>query len=170
MKTNSKFSFLLGLFVLLGLTSCKNDSNKDIAESMPGIVLENMDTIVNPKDDFYNYVNGTWLKTTKIPEEESRWGGFGVLRKSTRNDVLSIVKTAKELGSYTEGTDQKKALLLFETELDTVARDEAGLKPLHPLLKAIDGIKSIADVQSVYANTLGVDAPFFGFHSFSRFK
>ncbi len=166
MKTNYKFSFLLGSFVLLGLISCKNDSNKDIAENTAGIDLLNMDAEVSPKDDFYNYVNGNWMKTTTIPEEESRWGGFGVLRKSTRNDVLEIVKTAKELGSYTEGTDQKKALLLFETELDTVARDKAGMTPLLPLLDAIEGINSVADLQSVYANTLGVDAPFFGFQVF----
>ena len=125
-------------------------------EKIPGIVLENMDTTVSPKADFYNYVNGNWMKTNKIPEDQASWGGFGVLRKSTRNDVLEIVKTSKELGSYAEGTDQKKALLFFESELDTVARNEAGLKPLEPLLEAINGIKSIKDMQTVYAKTLGV--------------
>jgi putative endopeptidase len=120
-----------------------------------------MDTTVSPKQDFYNYVNGNWMKTNKIPEDQASWGGFGVLRKSTRNDVLEIVKTSKELGSYADGTDQKKALLLFESELDTVARNAAGLAPLKPLLQAIDGITNIKDMQTVYAKTLGVDAPFF---------
>jgi len=166
MKTTFKNSLFIGTLALIGLVSCKKDSNKEMAEKIPGIVLENMDTTISPKDDFYSYVNGNWVKSTTIPEEESRWGGFNVLRKSTRNDVLSIVKTAKELGSYAEGTDQKKALLLFETELDTVARDEAGLKPLEPLMNAIDGINNLSDMQSVYANTLGVDAPFFGFQVF----
>ncbi|MBT8305243.1 MAG: M13 family metallopeptidase [Bacteroidia bacterium] len=166
MKTTLKKSLLLGSAVLIGLISCKKDSDKEIAEKIPGIVLENMDTTVSPKDDFYSYVNGNWVKTTTIPEEESRWGGFNVLRKSTRNDVLSIVKTAKELGSYDEGTDQKKALLLFESELDTVARDAAGLEPLKPLLSAIDGISNLTEMQSVYAKTIGVDSPFYGFQVF----
>ena len=106
------------------------------------------------------------MKTNKIPEEESSWGGFGVLRKSTRNDVLEIVNTSKELGAYKEGTDQKKALLFFESELDTVARNEVGIKPLNSMIKAIDGINTISDMQTVYAKTLGVDAPFFGLQVF----
>ena len=148
----------------LVLVACKDDKKDTIAavEMIPGIVLENMDTTVSPKDDFYSYVNGNWVKTNTIPDEESRWGGFGVLRKSTRADVLDIIKTAKEVGAYADGTDQKKALLVFESELDTIARDAAGVKPLQPLLDAINGINSVADMQTVYAKTLGVDAPFFG--------
>ena len=114
-----------------------------MVEKIPGIILENMDTTVSPKEDFYNYVNGNWMKTNTIPDDESRWGGFGVLRKSTREDVLDIINTSKELGTYKEGSDQKKALLIFESELDTVARNEAGIKPLQPLLEAINSISSV---------------------------
>jgi len=162
MKTNYKFSFILGSIVLLGLISCKNDSNKDIAEVTPGIVLENMDNEVSPKDDFYNYVNGTWDKTTTIPEDETRWGGFGVLRKSTRADVLEILKTSKELGSYSEGTDQKKGLQIFESELDTIARNKAGIVPLMPYINSIAGINNLDDLQSVIAKEIAVSTPFIG--------
>lgn len=156
---------LLGLFVF---ASCKEKSKDNMAqvEKIPGIILENMDTLVNPSDDFYNYVNGNWMKTNTIPDEESRWGGFGVLRKSTRADVLQILNTSKELGTYAEGTDQKKALLIFESELDTVARNKAGIEPLKPLLEAINSIKSVKDMVNIYATTLGVSAPFMGLSSF----
>lgn len=163
MKINSKNTFFLSLFTFMVILACKEETN-DVAEAekIPGIILENMDRDIDPKDDFYNYVNGTWMKVNTIPDEESYWGGFGVLRKSTRNDVLEIINTSKELGTYAEGTDQKKALLVFESELDTVARNEAGVKPLQPLLDAINGITNISDLQSVYAKTLGVGSPFFG--------
>lgn len=164
MNTNMKKLLSITALAFLVLVACKDDKKDTIAavEMIPGIVLENMDTTVSPKDDFYSYVNGNWVKTNTIPDEESRWGGFGVLRKSTRADVLDIIKTAKEVGAYADGTDQKKALLVFESELDTIARDAAGVKPLQPLLDAINGINSVADMQTVYAKTLGVDAPFFG--------
>ncbi|WP_347924288.1 M13 family metallopeptidase [Pontimicrobium sp. SW4] len=164
MKINSKSVSLLGLFAFLAVVACKEDTSKDTAEAekIPGIILENMDRDVNPKDDFYNYVNGNWMKTNVIPDDRTRWGGFGVLSKSTDEDVLEIIKTSKELGKYAEGTDQKKALLIFETKLDTVARDEAGIKPLQPLLDAINGINNLSDMQTVFATTLGVDAPFTG--------
>lgn len=164
MKINQIKLFFASMFVFLGLMACKEDAKNDTAEAekIPGIILENMDTSVSPKDDFYNYVNGNWMKTNTIPDDRTRWGGFGVLRKSTDEDVLNIIKTSKELGKYSEGSDQKKALLIFESELDTVARNEAGIKPLTPLLDAINSINNLNDMQTVYATTLGVDAPFAG--------
>ena len=153
---------------LVSLVSCKNQG-ADMASNttVPGIVLENMDPSVNPKDDFYNYVNGSWSKNTKIPDDETRWGGFGVLRKSTRQDVLEIINASKELGTYKAGSDQKKALLVFESELDTISRNEAGISPLKPLLTAISEIKTLNDLQDVYAKTIGVDAPYFGMSAFA---
>ena len=162
MKINVTKLLLLSVFSFLGIVACKEEANKDMAEKIPGIVMENMDTSANPKDDFYNYVNGNWMKTMTIPDDEVSWGGFGVLRKSTRMDVLEIINTSKELGTYAEGTDQKKALLIFESELDTVARNKAGIEPLKPLLSAIDGINNLEDMQTVYASVNGVDAPFAG--------
>lgn len=148
----------------MAVMACKNnpqDQTTDL-EKIPGIILDNMDPSVDPKDNFYDYVNGNWVKTNTIPDDESRWGGFSVLRKSTRKDVLDIIKTSKELGTYAEGTDQKKALLVFESELDTVSRNEAGITPIQPLLQAINSIQSVADLQQIYASTVGISAPFVG--------
>ena len=149
---------VLCAFGLLVFNACKTDSKNKFsdAEKIPGIILENMDLNVSPKDNFYDYVNGNWMKTNTIPDDESRWGGFGVLRKSTRKDVLDIIKTSKELGTYEKGSDQKKALLMFESELDSVARTTAGITPILPLLEAINSIQNIADMQTVYAKTVGL--------------
>jgi putative endopeptidase len=164
MKINQTKLLFASLFAFLGLMACKEEPKNEMAEAekIPGIILENMDTSVDPKQDFYSFVNGNWVKTNTIPDDESRWGGFGVLRKSTRADVLEIIKTSKELGKYEEGSDQKKALLIFESELDTLARNEAGIEPIRPLLNAINSINSLSDMQTVYAKTVGVSAPFAG--------
>jgi len=150
----------------IAFASCKNDAkNSDtdvvaVVEKIPGIVLENMDTGVSPKEDFYNYVNGNWMKNTKIPDDRTRWGGFGVLRKSTDNDVLDILARAKESGKYSPETDQAKALAIFDTKLDTVARNEAGLKPLQPALDDIASIKNLSDLQTILAKNPSVSSPF----------
>ena len=113
---------------LIAFTSCKEEAKTETkTEEIPGIVLENMDTSVNPKEDFYNYVNGSWMKNTEIPKERTTWGGFSVLRKSTDDDVLKILALAKEGGSYGPETDQAKALAIFDTKLDTTARNTACL-------------------------------------------
>lgn len=154
------FKTIILCSTLLVFNSCQNSKSEN--EKIPGIILENMDTSVDPKDDFYNYVNGNWMKTNTIPDDESRWGGFGVLRKTTRQDVLEIIKTAQINDNYKEGSDQKKALLIFETKLDTIARNKAGIKPIQHLLDAIEGITNIDELQTVYATITGISAPFAG--------
>ena len=164
MKTNIKSILIVSVLAVFAFIGCKEEPKEETAmvETIPGINLDNMDTSVSPKDDFYNYVNGKWAKNTQIPEEETRWGGFGVLRKDTREDVLEILKTSKELGKYEEGSDQKKALLIFESELDTIARNEAGITPLKPILEKINSINSLSDMQTIEATTMGVASPFAG--------
>ena len=132
-------------------------------EALPGINLKNMKPEISPKDDFYNFVNGTWMDDTEIPADRSSWGGFSVLRKSTDNDVLEILAKAKASGKYGPETDQAKALAIFDTKLDTIARNKAGLKPLQPALDAIAGIKNLNDLQTVLAKNDAVSSPFVGF-------
>lgn len=157
--------------VAIVATSCKNDTDKNMAitdTEEHGIILANMDTTVNPRDDFYNYVNGSWMKNTEIPDDQVRWGGFGVLRKSTDKDVLEILKNAKESGKYGENTDQAKALAIFASELDTVARNKAGIQPLQPALDAIASIETTEDFQKVITTQIAVSQPFFGLAAFSN--
>ncbi len=39
-----------------------------------------MDTNVKPGDDFFMYVNGTWIAETEIPADKASYGGFRILR------------------------------------------------------------------------------------------
>ncbi|WP_340156731.1 M13 family metallopeptidase [uncultured Maribacter sp.] len=146
---------------LVALASCKEEAKPTAeAEKIPGIVLTNMDTTQNPKSDFYNYVNGNWMKFTEIPDDRTSWGGFSVLRKSTDDDVLKILATAKESGNYAADTDQAKALAIFDTKLDTAARNKAGISPLEPAFKEIESIKNLNDLQTVLATNAAVSSPF----------
>jgi putative endopeptidase len=152
------------------IVACNNDKKMAKADNEErGIILSNMDTTVSPKEDFYNYVNGTWMKTTEIPDDQVRWGGFGVLRKSTDADVLNIIKKAKESGKYAPETDQAKALAIFASELDTVARDAAGIDPLKPALAKIATITNVADFQKIMTeDAVTVSQPFIGVAAFSN--
>ncbi|MAZ73653.1 MAG: endothelin-converting protein [Flavobacteriaceae bacterium] len=173
MKRNIITSTIAVAALALVVTSCDDkNKDKDMAQADTeerGIILSNMDTTVSPKKDFYNYVNGNWMKNTEIPDDQVRWGGFGVLRKSTDQDVLKILNNAKESGAYGADTDQAKALAIFTSELDTVARNEAGIKPLQPALDAIASIKTVEDFQKVVTTrATEVAQPFFGIAAFSN--
>ncbi len=114
----------------------------EIAQEPEGIELEYMDRNVNPRDDFYNFVNGTWMKKTEIPADRSRWGSFNELRKQTDLNVLNLLEDALQNKTYKPESDQGKALAYFESYLDTAGRNKLGIKPLMPYLERIRNIRS----------------------------
>ncbi|SEP28095.1 endothelin-converting enzyme/putative endopeptidase [Flavobacterium sp. CF108] len=117
------------------------------AAKEPGINVSYMNTKISPSQDFFQYVNGTWLDKTEIPSDRTTWGSFNELIKKTDKDVMSILKDASKNPKYKSDTDQGKAVNLFLTVLDTVGRNKAGINPLKPYLKKIDAIKNVADLQ-----------------------
>jgi putative endopeptidase len=114
----------------------------------PGINLSYMNTKISPTEDFFRYVNGTWLDKTEIPSDRNSWGSFNELRQKTDDNSLAILKEASKDPKYKSNTDQGKAIALFNTILDTVGRNKLGVKPLEPVLKKIDAIKNVADLQN----------------------
>lgn len=118
-------------------------------EKKPGIDLSLMDKSVRPNDNFFNFVNGTWFKNTEIPADRTRWGSFDELRQKTDVDALAILEEAANNPAYKSNTDQGKAINLYRTIMDTVARNKAGIKPLKPYLDKINKVKSVADLQKL---------------------
>jgi putative endopeptidase len=115
----------------------------------PGINLDLMDKTIKPSDDFFKFVNGTWLKNTEIPADKTRWGSFDELRQRTDKDALAILAEATKDPKYTATTDQGKAINMYKSIMDTVARNKKGIMPLKPYLVKINTIKNIADLQKV---------------------
>ncbi|GAA6771400.1 hypothetical protein AAGS39_21470 [Flavobacterium sp. CGRL2] len=108
---------------------------QDAASKEPGINVSYMDTKVSPSQDFFKYVNGTWLQKTEIPSDRTTWGSFNELIKRTDKDVMTVLKDASKNPKYKSNTDQGKAVNLFNTVLDSVGRNKRGIEPLKPYLK-----------------------------------
>lgn len=53
-----------------------------VAVSAAARLLENMDTSVDPCDNFFEYACGSWLKQNVIPESSSVYSTFMTLRDS----------------------------------------------------------------------------------------
>jgi putative endopeptidase len=157
-KTTTKFVF----FIALGILAA--NSNDAQAQKKPGINLDLMDKSVKPSDDFFKFVNGTWLKNNPIPADKTRWGSFDELRQNTDKDALAILKEAGNNPKYKSSTDQGKAISMYKTAMDTVARNKYGIEPLKPYLKKINAVKNIKDLQKLMMETeaRGGGVGFFG--------
>ena len=134
-------------------------------QKKPGIDMSLMDKSVSPKDNFFQFVNGTWLKNTEIPADKTRWGSFDELRQNTDKDALAILKEAAKNPKYKSNTDQGKAISMYKSAMDTVARNKQGIAPLKPYLAQIDAVKNIRDLQKLMMEqeAKGGGVGFFGF-------
>ena len=134
------------LIVACGGNNKKSENAMTDKNADKGLSLAEMDTTVRPQDDFYNYVNGTWAKTAKIPADKPTWGSFHILREKTDENCLLILDNLlKE--NFAQGTEGQKIKDLYESFIDWKKRDAEGLKPIEGLLTKIDNIKTLADLQ-----------------------
>lgn len=134
------------------------------------INIDYMDKDIRPQDDFYNYVNGNWMKTTEIPSDRARWGSFDELREKT--DIVSLGILKGLLGKeYPKGSDQQKIGDLYQSYIDFDSRDKTGITPIKPFLDKIDNINSIKDLERYLTEVtpMGLN-PFYGFGVRSHMK
>lgn len=130
-------------------------------ELTSGINKKNMDTKVKPGDNFANYVNGTWLKTMKIPADKASYGAFDMLYDQSQKDVKAIIEEAAK-SNAADGTDEQKIGDFYASFMDRKGRDAKGLEPIKNEIKAIDAIANYDDLASFFgtANRTGINTPF----------
>ncbi|UMY67191.1 M13 family metallopeptidase [Flavobacterium sp. HJ-32-4] len=116
-------------------------------KSEPGINTSYMDPKTSPKNDFFRYVNGAWLDATEIPGDQTTWGSFNELRKNTDRDALNILKRTAKDNTLPSQDDRAKAVNLYRTVMDTVARSRAGASPLKPTLGKIAKVQSVRELE-----------------------
>jgi putative endopeptidase len=140
-KVNAYALLLLGIInTNVGYAQKKKSTVK------PGINVGLMDKTVKPGNDFFRFVNGTWYDKTEIPADKTRWGSFDELRQTTDKDALAILQEAANNKMLDPKSDQAKAVNVYNTYMDTIARNKAGIEPLKPYLDKINAVKNLADL------------------------
>ena len=127
-----------------------------------GIDQSNMDRAVRPQDNFFEYVNGTWLRDAEIPADQTSIGGFRDLRENARQDVLVIIQDLATQTDVQPGSDEQKVADLYNSFMDTLAVANAGLAPLQPELAAIGALTDKTDLAAylAHARMIGGGGPF----------
>ena len=140
---------LLGLLSLALLQSCTTSPQKttDAMKKYPAFDVQNMDTTVKPGDDFFAYVNGTWLKNNPIPADKNSKNVFDELVERNRDNIKEIIIDAATAKDVQPGSNKQKIGTFYNSGMDTVKIEEQGIKPLKMFFDKIDSIKTIDDVQ-----------------------
>ncbi len=128
-----------------------------------GIDIANIDSTVKPTDDFYQYVNGKWLKNNPIPETESRWGSFNELEKTNKAKLKTILEGAAADKTAKPGSNTQKIGDFYSLAMDSTKLNKDGFSPLKGEFEKINNVKTTDDLakEVAHLHMMGV-GPMFG--------
>lgn len=121
------------------MSTTAGSSDKTNAKSI-GFSLEYMDQTADPREDFYHYAVGNWLKTNPIPPDKSRWAAFSELHDRNLLLLKAILEEA-EKQSAAQGSPKQLIGDFFKSAMNTTKIEELGLTPVIPLLRRIETVE-----------------------------
>ena len=110
-----------------------------------------MDRSVAPSQDFFQHAVGTWLETTPIPAEYSRYGVDEEVEVRTFGILKDLLETAAHDSKAPRGSDRQKVGDFYAAGMDEGAIARAGTRPLAGALARIRAIRSRAGLASALA-------------------
>ena len=131
---------MAGLATMMACTSEKKMGS--------GMDLSNFDKTVKAGDDFYQYACGGWMKNNPLPPAYPRYGSFDVLAEENNKRVNGILDELLK-GSYEKGSVEQKLSDLYKLAMDSVKREQDGVKPLMPIIERMENAKTVEELFSI---------------------
>src|SRR5262245_12225730 len=111
---------VIGLAVLTvagtwNLRATANEGNPDTV----GFDVSHMDKTCKPCDDFFQYVNGNWIKNNPIPPDYASWGSGAILHENNQKQLRTILEKAAANSSASVGSSDRKVGDFYASCMDT---------------------------------------------------
>jgi putative endopeptidase len=131
-------------FAMTGFTTVSCGTKKSAEEIVENNNYETidesyMDKSVSPKDDFFQFANGTWCKNNPVPDSESRWGSFNELDKANKEKLTKILIEA----SASKGENGTINQILGDYYLTYIDMRQRNIELYRPIGLEIDLINSL---------------------------
>jgi len=126
-----------------------------------GIALQYVEPAARAQDDFFEHVNGKWLKSVAIPADKSSWGAFHQLADNTQPQLRAIIERAMADKNAGAGTEERKIGDFYASYMDEARLEQLGIAPLKEQLARIDAVQDKAALPALFAqlNRIGVTVP-----------
>jgi putative endopeptidase len=131
------------------------------AKSSSGLNYDAMDLSIRPQDDFYAFVNGTWLNETKIPQDKSQYGSFDIIYEKTQKRLSKLIQEAAKSDDIGVQSNSQKLGGLYNSFINKDVIERLKNKPLHEELLGISQIKKVDELAEKFGqlSSLGVETP-----------
>lgn len=143
-KINFKNLWIFALLAVVGMVSC----NKKV-EQTAGIRIENLDTLVSPSIDFYEYACGGWIKNNPLTPEYARFGSFDKLAENNREQLRVLIEEIAQKETFAAGSIEQKIGDLYNLALDSAKLNVDGFEPINAELTAISKLSNKSDLSKL---------------------
>lgn len=109
------------------------------------------------QDNFFQAVNGQWLKEHTIPADRARDGAFLALRDQAEAEVREIIEACAN--GEISGSDAEKIGRLYRAFMDTDTIEARGTSPLHDELAPVRGAETKDELAAALGALAAVEGP-----------
>ncbi|MDP9047393.1 MAG: M13 family metallopeptidase, partial [Bacteroidota bacterium] len=172
MKIKYNYFMLIGLLCLSVTTFAAIGGKKGKAGAKRNVAIPpkkfidpaNMDLSVRAGDNFFEYANGTWVKTHPIPDKQTRWGSFGILSQENTDRLLVILKDVSKTPGLPKGSLKQRVGDMYASGMDSLSIEKRGYEPIKGDLDRIRRVNSEAGVinEMTYERSHAIADPLFG--------
>ncbi len=153
------------VFITFLITACTGMNSQQQAQLKSGIDKSGFDLSVRAQDDFYDHVNGTWLKTTEIPADKSNYSMFAKLADEAEINIRTIIEDTSKKQNLKQGSPAQKIRDYYNTYTELAENPEVNLRGLANELELIKDISNHGDLIVAFAELgkVGVSNPLGGY-------
>jgi putative endopeptidase len=156
-----------GLFAVVSLGACAPGTPAAGGTAAPspalalGVDTTGFDRGVRPQDDFFQFVNGSWIRSTQIPADRSSTGTFLLLRDNAQAALRAIIDSVSAAPNAA-GSEGQKVGDLYRSFMDTARIDQLGVAPVRGDLQRIAAVTGRGEYPRLFAEMrrMGVGTPF----------
>lgn len=139
----------------------KNSTTSTSSKQKDLTLKTRLDHTIRPQDDFFEHVNGKWLRANPIPNDERKWGTFYKLNADSIKAMRDIYEDLQAKKRLPQGSVEQQVRDLYYTGINFSNFESQHLELLNSYMAEIDASRTPKDVSAIIGrlHAIGCSGP-----------